>query len=225
MVNDLGKDKKSGFFITVEGSEGSGKTTSLNFIRGWLQKKQIDFIVTREPGGTPLAENIREMLLHSHDEMIPSSTELLLIFAARAQHLHHVILPALKQGKVVVCDRFTDTTWAYQGGGRQMKKEWIAQLESMVQGELRPDMTLFLDVPVALGLRRAGERGKPDRFEKEREVFFERVRSVYLERAGEYPSQYRIIDASENIEKVNHALGQVLAVSLKQMINVQAAAL
>lgn len=201
-----------GCFITVEGSEGSGKTTSLNFISHWLTERNVDFILTREPGGTPLAEQIRQILLHPQGgEVIDDAAELLMVFAARAQHLRHVIKPALAAGRIVVCDRFTDTTWAYQGGGRQMNVEWIAQLEAMVQGELRPDMTLFLDVPVDIGLQRASQRSEPDRFEREAIDFFERIRSAYQQRAKQFDEQYVVIDSSQVIENVNQALDRALS--------------
>ena len=217
MTDQGNNNGNQGFFITVEGSEGSGKTTSLNFISDWLTDNGIDFIQTREPGGTPLAEQIRNMLLYPEfDEVIDDATELLMVFAARAQHLRHVIKPALLAGKVVVCDRFTDTTWAYQGGGRQMKSEWIAQLETMVQGDIRPDMTLFLDVPVDIGLKRAGQRSAPDRFEKEHIQFFERIRAAYQKRAELLDKQYVVIDSSQTVDRVNEALDTALCERLKR---------
>jgi len=200
-----------GYFITVEGSEGSGKTTSLSFIKSWLADHHIDFIATREPGGTIFSEQLRQMLLHpTHGESIDDTAELLLMFAARSQHIQQVILPALRNGKVVVCDRFTDTTWAYQGGGRGMNKAWISQLETMVQGDLLPNMTLLFDVPVLVGLNRAELRSNPDRFEKEKIDFFERVREVYLERAKAFRSQYKVVDATQSVEKVNDCLSRIL---------------
>ncbi|MBS4050539.1 MAG: dTMP kinase, partial [Methylomonas sp.] len=160
-----------GRFITLEGGEGVGKSTNLQFIRHLLAQKQIDVVLTREPGGTELAEKIRQLLLEKHSESITPQAELLLVFAARAQHVQHVILPALAQGKWVLSDRFTDATYAYQGGGRNMDNRIIAWLESTVQGELRPDLTLLLDAPVETGLLRAQHRGKLDRFESERRDF------------------------------------------------------
>ncbi|MGD8742298.1 MAG: dTMP kinase [Granulosicoccaceae bacterium] len=202
---------KRGCFITVEGSEGVGKTTNMEFTRDFLHAAGIEVIITREPGGTILGEEIRELLLgHKHDGMA-DDTELLLMFAARAEHLARVIRPALARGAWVLCDRFTDATYAYQGGGRGIALERIAALEDWVQGELRPDLTLLLDVPVEIGLTRAGNRSEPDRFEKEQHDFFERVRSMYLQRAGENPERYRVIDASQPLEAVQAQLRQALA--------------
>ena len=161
-----------GRFITLEGSEGSGKSTNLNYIHQRLQQAGLEVILTREPGGTPLAEKIRELLLDKQNTAMVSDTELLLMFAARAQHLNELIIPALEQGKWVLCDRFTDATYAYQGAGRGIAHDRIAQLETWVQGELRPDLTFFLDLPVAQGLARAGERAELDRFEREEIDFF-----------------------------------------------------
>ncbi|MGD9000329.1 MAG: dTMP kinase [Granulosicoccaceae bacterium] len=202
---------KRGCFITVEGSEGVGKTTNMEFTRDFLQAAGIEVVTTREPGGTILGEEIRELLLgHKHDGMA-DDTELLLMFAARAEHLARVIRPALERGAWVLCDRFTDATYAYQGGGRGIALDRIAALEDWVQGELRPDLTLLLDVPVEIGLTRAGNRSEPDRFEKEQHDFFERVRSMYLQRARENPERYRVIDASQPLEAVQAQLQQALA--------------
>ena len=165
-----------GFFMTVEGGEGAGKTTNIACIKEWLTTHNVEFVHTREPGGTPLAENIRELLLAKSDEVIAEKAELLLVFAARAQHLDQVIIPALQAGKVVLCDRFTDATYAYQGAGRGLSKGDIATLEGLVQGALRPDLTLLLDLPVAAGMARVNQRGDLDRFEQEAMTFFERVR-------------------------------------------------
>ena len=191
---------KQGRFITLEGTEGVGKSTNRQQVVECLQQAGLEVVVTREPGGTPLAEQIRELLLGVRDEPVSNMTELLLMFAARAQHLEQVILPALSQGSWVVCDRFTDATYAYQGGGRGFDVNVIAQLESMVQGDLRPDLTLYLDVPVAVAARRIAER-ELDRFEQEALTFFERVRAAYLEMAQQQP-RYRIIDASQSLEQV-----------------------
>lgn len=200
-----------GCFITVEGTEGVGKTTNMDFTRDFLHQSGIEVVTTREPGGTHLGEAIRELLLgHKHDGMA-DDTELLLMFAARAEHIAQVIRPALERGAWVLCDRFTDATYAYQGGGRGIALERIAALENWVQGELRPDMTLLLDVPVEIGLTRAGKRSEPDRFEKEKHDFFERVRGMYLQRAGEAPDRYRVIDAAQPLEAVQAQLQQVLA--------------
>ena len=156
-----------GKFITLEGGEGAGKSTNISFIQDYLQQRDIEVVLTREPGGTALSEQIREILLDHKQDNMNSDTELLLMFAARAQHLAEVIRPALQAGRWVICDRFTDATYAYQGGGRGIATARIAQLEQWVQGELRPDMTLIFDLPVQTGLERAGNRSSPDRFEQE----------------------------------------------------------
>lgn len=199
-----------GKFITLEGSEGAGKTTAIDAIRNWSQSKGIEILVTREPGGTPTAEKIRELLLDKNNVDILPDTELLLMFAARAQHLNELILPAIANGRWVVCDRFTDATYAYQGGGRNINMQRIAQLENWVQGELRPDLTLLLDLPVEVGLARAGNRSEPDRFEVEKTSFFERVRQVYLDRAKQFPQQFRLIDASKTVEQVQEQIHRAL---------------
>ncbi|MFA5529413.1 MAG: dTMP kinase [Thiohalomonadaceae bacterium] len=199
-----------GRFITLEGLEGSGKSTNLAHLRARLETAGKPVLVTREPGGTPIGEQIRELLLdHRNDGMHPD-TELLLMFAARAQHLQQVILPALAAGTWVISDRFTDASYAYQGGGRGMPEARIAALEDFVQGGLQPDFTLILDLPVATGLARAGERSAPDRFEREQTEFFERVREVYLARAQRWPGRYRVIDASGSLPEVMAQLDRVI---------------
>jgi len=195
-----------GKFITIEGTEGVGKTTNISFIQNWLAGKEITFEVTREPGGTPLAEEIRQTLLSPRDEPVCDKTELLLMFAARAQHLNQVIEPNLCTGNWVLCDRFTDATYAYQGAGREMDNQLISQLEAIVQGELKPDLTLILDIPVELGLKRAGERGELDRFEQEQTAFFNRVRDCYLQIANLYPQRCVIIDASLSLSRVQEQI-------------------
>ncbi|MCW8918878.1 MAG: dTMP kinase [Gammaproteobacteria bacterium] len=199
-----------GRFITLEGSEGSGKSTNLNYIHQRLQQAGIEVVLTREPGGTPLGEAIRTLLLDHRQQAMASDTELLLMFAARAQHLNELILPALAAGKWVLCDRFTDATYAYQGAGRGIDKERIAQLEQWVQGALRPDLTLFLDLPVAQGLARAGERAELDRFEREELAFFERVRQGYLSQATAQPQRYRVVDAAPSLPQVQAQLDRIL---------------
>jgi dTMP kinase len=199
-----------GRFITLEGSEGSGKSTNLAYIHRQLRQSGIDVVLTREPGGTPLAERIRELLLDHKQAAMCSDTELLLMFAARAQHLHELILPSLDAGKWVLCDRFTDATYAYQGAGRGISEERIGVLEQWVQGELRPDLTFFLDLPVAQGLARAGERSAPDRFEREQIDFFERVRQGYLDQAEREPERYQVVDASVPLEQVQAQLAHYL---------------
>ncbi|TNF07303.1 MAG: dTMP kinase [Gammaproteobacteria bacterium] len=197
-------------FITVEGGEGVGKTTNITFIRQWLEQRGLDYVATREPGGTPLAEEIRGLLVNPREETVDENTELLLMFAARAQHLSQVIRPALSQGQWVLCDRFTDATYAYQGGGRGVAVEKIAELENLVQGELRPNLTLLLDIDVEQGMARASERGAPDRFEREKLAFFNAVRDCYLSRAAAEPHRYRIIDASQPLPQVQSAISAAL---------------
>lgn len=199
-----------GFFITVEGGEGAGKSTMLAFMRDWLAKAGHDVVVTREPGGTPLGERVRDILLHARELHMTAETEALLMFAARAEHLERVIRPALDAGKTVLCDRFTDATYAYQGGGRGLSAARIAQLEAWVQGALRPNLTLLLDVPVDVGLQRANQRSEPDRFEREQKEFFERVRATYLDRARHEPQRMRVIDASRTPEEVRQQIAAVL---------------
>lgn len=192
----------SGCLITVEGIEGVGKTTNINWICECLARQGIPYSQSREPGGTALAEDIRELLLSPRDEAMSDMTELLLVFAARAQHLHQLIRPALARGEWVVCDRFTDATYAYQGGGRGLDMSVIAMLETLVQQELRPDLTLILDIEPAQGLARAHQRGAPDRFEQEAISFFTRVRQTYLARAQAAPDRYLIVDAGQPLSDV-----------------------
>lgn len=197
---------KQGRFITLEGGEGVGKSTNLQFIRQCLAERDIPLLVTREPGGTPIAEKIRGILLERSDEALSEQAELLLVFAARAQHIRHVIEPALLRGEWVVCDRFTDATYAYQGAGRNMDLTTIAWLEQTVQGGLRPDLTFVLDAPVATGLQRAKRRGELDRFETEQLDFFERIRQCYLHRAASDPARYKVIDAALPLPQVQARL-------------------
>lgn len=200
----------SGLFITLEGPEGAGKSTNRDFIADRLRSAGLDVQLTREPGGTPLAERIRELLLAPSDEPMAVDTELLLMFAARAQHIEQVIRPALARGAIVLCDRFTDATYAYQGGGRGVPLARIAELETFVQGTLRPHLTLIFDLPVETGLARAAARGRLDRFEQEPGGFFEAVRGAYLARAEAAPGRYRIIDASQPLAQVQAYLEQSL---------------
>jgi dTMP kinase len=199
-----------GKFITLEGIEGVGKTTNRTYIRNLLEQTGKPCVETREPGGTPLGEALREMLLEHKHEGMSSDAELLMMFAARAEHLHKVILPALAAGKNVLCDRFTEATYAYQGGGRGINDKKIAELENWVQGELRPDLTIILDAPVATGRERAGQRSAPDRIEKEQNDFFERVRATYLELARHYPQRIAVVDASVEIAKVQDQIYHVM---------------
>lgn len=204
------KSDYSGKFVTLEGIEGVGKTSNLACIRGLLQQNGHECVETREPGGTPLGESLRAILLeHQHDGMTPDA-ELLLMFAARAEHLARVILPALSAGKYVLCDRFTEATYAYQGGGRGLDHSKIAELENWVQGELRPDLTIILDAPVHIGRARAGRRSDPDRIEKEHDDFFTRVRDTYLRQAEHYPQRIAVVDANMALEKVQDQIKRVL---------------
>lgn len=200
----------NGLFITLEGPEGAGKSTNRDFIASRLRERGVEVLLTREPGGTPLAERIRELLLAPSDESMAVDTELLLMFAARAQHLDRVIRPALEAGQVVLCDRFTDATYAYQGGGRGVSMARIAELERFVQGSLRPDLTLVFDLPVEVGLQRAAARGRLDRFEQEDRSFFDAVRQTYLERAAQAPERYRVIDAAKPLADVQCYLDALL---------------
>jgi dTMP kinase len=200
-----------GRFITLEGGEGVGKSTNLQFIKQLLEERGIPFVLTREPGGTGIAEKIRGILLERQAESLTEQAELLLVFAARAQHIQQVILPALQQGQWVVCDRFTDATYAYQGGGRNMNLQTIAWLENTVQGQLRPDLTFVFDAPIEIGMQRAKHRGELDRFETEQLAFFERVRQAYLQRAATDLQRYKIIDASLPLHEVQQQLRSELA--------------
>ncbi|MFV9657230.1 dTMP kinase [Pseudomonas sp. NY15366] len=200
----------TGLFITLEGPEGAGKSTNREYLAERLREQGVDVLLTREPGGTPLAERIRELLLDPSDEPMAADTELLLVFAARAQHLQQVIRPALAKGSVVLCDRFTDATYAYQGGGRGLSIERIAQLEQFVQAELRPDLTLIFDLPVEIGLARAAARGRLDRFEQEGRGFFEAVRQAYLQRAEQAPQRYRVLDAGQTLAQVQADIDALL---------------
>jgi len=200
----------SSLFITLEGVEGAGKSTQMARIRGWLEARGRQVIETREPGGTRISELIRDVVLHGqHPEMSPH-TELLLIFAARAQHLDELIRPALARGESVLCDRFTDASYAYQGGGRGLPAAEIEALESLVQGELRPDLTLLLDLPAKRGLERTSGRGSEDRFETESLQFLERAREAYLERVRAHPGRYAVIDASRAADQVWEQIRAVL---------------
>lgn len=200
----------TGKFITVEGGEGAGKSSNLTFMQSLLEASGIDVLFTREPGGTQLGEELRELLLgHKHTGM-SDDTELLLMFAARAEHLQQKIIPALEKGTWVLCDRFTDATYAYQGGGRGISHQRISQLENWVQGDLRPDLTLLLDLPVETGLQRAKNRSEPDRFESEQVIFFEKVRKAYLDIAKSSTERVKVIDASLPLVEVQKQIELVL---------------
>lgn len=198
-----------GLFITVEGGEGVGKSTALTYLQHYLGAAGIPIQVTREPGGTPLGEEIRQVLLSVRDSPVDPLAELLLMFAARSQHLKEKICPALEQGTWVLCDRFTDASYAYQAGGRQLPMQWVQQLEQLVQGDLHPDCTLLLDAPVETGIERARGRGTLDRFEREQQAFFQRVRDTYLRLAREGSGRYRLVDASQPLESVNAQLEEI----------------
>lgn len=197
-----------GRFITLEGSEGAGKSTNLEIVVATLVKAGIDVVTTREPGGTPVAETIRELLLSHHDERLDDLSELLLMFAARAQHVSQRIRPLLSAGTWVVCDRFTDATYAYQGGGRGLDLERIRLLEQWVHGDLQPDLTLYLDVPADVAFQRLNDRAL-DRIEQEEAEFFARVRDAYLQRAAVEP-RIEIIDASVSLQAVGAAVEQTI---------------
>lgn len=199
-----------GLFITVEGGEGAGKSTAMGFLEASLRAAGVDLLRTREPGGTVLGERLRDILLQPSDSEITPMAELLMIFAARAQHVEQCIRPALDRGQWVLCDRFTDASFAYQGAGRELGEDAVAQLETLVQDELRPDLTLLLDAPVEVGLERARGRGALDRFEREDMAFFERVRQAYLSRAARGSGRYQIIDAGQDLPEVQAEMERVL---------------
>jgi dTMP kinase len=201
-------DQRRGRFVTLEGGEGVGKSTNLAFVEARLRAAGVEVVTTREPGGTPLAEEIRDLLLALRDEPMAPLTELLLVFAARAQHLDQVIRPALARGAWVLCDRFTDATYAYQGGGRGLDLQTITVLESLVQDELQPDLTLYLDLSLEAAEARMADRER-DRFEREARPFFERVRERYLARAAGAP-RFRIIDAGDPLPVVQGRIAEAL---------------
>lgn len=209
-----------GLFITLEGGEGAGKTTSRAYISEFLRQQGIEVLETREPGGTEVSEAIRHVLLDSSLPSMHPDTELLLMFAARHEHLQTKIIPALQAGTWVICDRFTDATYAYQGYGRGLDQQRIAALETWVQGSLRPDYTLLFDIDVPTGMQRVRARSQQlavsaDRFEQEKVDFFERIRAGYLERAQQYPQRYKLINASASLEQVQQQLAEIL----KSIIN------
>lgn len=211
----------AGRFITLEGIEGAGKSTVARFVREWLTSRGITVCATREPGGTPLAERVRELVLNRQDEPITPVTETLLMFAARGLHLENLIRPTLARGDWVVCDRFTDATRAYQGGGRGVSGEWIEQLAEAVQRGLKPHCTLLLDLPVDVGLQRVRQRSgtsaPTDRFEEEPARFFERVRATYLDLARAEPERIRIIDASRELTEVQNQVVSALESAVKNV--------
>ena len=199
-----------GKFITIDGVEGAGKSTQIDFIRDYLSNKGINVILTREPGGTELGEKIRELLLNPETKSMHSETELLLMFAARNEHIHSKIMPALVQGDWVLSDRFTDASYAYQGGGRGLDISRITQLEQWVLQDFTPDMTLLLDVPVELGMSRIESRGKKDRIELEAMDFFNRVRETYIDRSQQFPDRIKLIDSSKTVEYTTQQIKAIL---------------
>ncbi|MDA3920833.1 MAG: dTMP kinase [Salinisphaera sp.] len=200
----------SGRLITLEGGEGAGKSTQIASLADWLRGLGRDVCVTREPGGTALGEAVRGVLMREYDDPMPPMTELLLVFAARAAHLAQVIQPALARGAWVLCDRFTDASYAYQGEARGLGSAPVAALERLVQGELRPDRVLLLELPVEMGLARAGARGSDNRFDRETLAFHQAVRRGYSARASADPERYRVIDASASTDSVQQAIRQAL---------------
>lgn len=200
----------SGMFITLEGSEGAGKSTSLGFLQELLGQAGLATVTTREPGGTDIGERIRTILLQTQDQGMCTDAELLLMFAARAEHIAKLIRPALAAGKWVLCDRFTDASYAYQGGGRGIPDARIAVLETWVQGNLRPDLTLLFDIPTEQGLSRAAKRSAPDRFEREDPAFFERVRQHYLARAALSPGRTHIVNAALSLPEVQAQIRRIV---------------
>jgi len=198
-----------GKFITIDGVEGAGKSTQINFICNYLKDKGINVVLTREPGGTDIGEKIRELLLNTDSKMHPD-TELLLMFAARNEHIYSKILPTLKAGNWVLSDRFTDASYAYQGGGRGLDIVRIAQLESWVLQDFNPDITLLLDVPVEIGMQRVKSRGVKDRIEQENLDFFNRVRIAYINRSRQYPERIKLIDASQSVENTSTQIQAIL---------------
>lgn len=205
-------------FITLEGGEGVGKTSNIEFVASELERRGFDVEVTREPGGTPVGEALRDVLLNAgENELVNAKTELLLMFAARSQHLAGRIRPAIAAGKWVVCDRFTDASFAYQGGGRGLPDTFIQMLADQIHADFWPGLTLFLDAPIAVGRARAHNRGAPDRIEGENAEFFERVRNAYLRRAEQEPKRIRRIDANQPLEAVQTAIGEVLTSYVDRM--------
>lgn len=201
---------KQGYFISLEGGEGAGKSTQNKRIVSWLREQGGAVVEAREPGGTAVSEQIRRVLLDTRNAGLNATAELLLMFAARSQLVQEVILPALADGKIVVCDRFADASYAYQGGGRQLGVETVAVIEKIVLKGLQPDLTLLFDVPVELGMQRVAGRGAADRFEIESIRFFERVRNAYLQRANADPQRFRVIDASQDEDQVWQKVKSIL---------------
>jgi dTMP kinase len=203
-------NKNSGIFITLEGVEGAGKSTHMEYIASQLKKTGREIVITREPGGTPLGEQVRQILLLQKSMTINGMTELVLMFAARAQHIRDVIAPALHSGKIVLCDRFTDSSYAYQGGGRGIPTDTITQLAGIVHADLKPDITLLFDVPVTTGLERACKDREADRFETETFDFFQAVRKTYLNIADSDPERVKMINTDTDIGSVHSRIREIL---------------
>jgi dTMP kinase len=201
----------TGKFITIEGIEGVGKSSNIAHLTQAIEQRGHTVLTTREPGGTPMAERIRELVAEHGDEAMPDIAELLLVFASRALHVNNVILPALAAGTWVICDRFTDSSRAYQGGGRGLPQENINLLADWVHGDLRPDLTILLDAPVETGMNRAGLRGSPDRFEVEKSAFFARARETYLQLASAEPDRFVVVDATQDFAAVQQAIEEIAA--------------
>ena len=202
---------KKGFFISLEGIEGAGKSTMVSFIEDFLTKDGHDVIKTREPGGTKIGEQIRTILLKNENNNLTADTELLLMFAARAQHMNEIITPALSSGKTILCDRFIDASYAYQGGGRGIDASRINLLEKWIQSNLRPDLTLLFDLDVSVGMTRSQKRSAADRFEQEKSIFFEKVRACYLKRAEDEPDRFRVINSGLPLQKVEDKIAAILS--------------
>lgn len=204
-----------GKLITLEGIEGVGKSSNLRFIATMLENQGIDILVTREPGGTPLAEDLRKILLADYQEKTYPETELLMLYAGRFQHVESLIKPALAQGRWVLCDRFNDATFAYQGAGRQLSLEKIHQLDEWTLGDFAPALTIILDAPVEVALKRIQRDRQLDRFEKEKCEFFERIRQAYLARAKRHPERYQVVDASCDLDVVQYSITEILKKFIK----------
>ena len=210
---------KRGIFITVEGIEGVGKSTNIGFMRALIEARGLQVLTSREPGGTPMAEEIRGLLLEHGDEPMPDIVELLLMFAARALHVNNVIKPALEEGIWVICDRFTDTSRAYQGAGRGFPLSDINRIADWVHGDLQPDLTVLLDAPVEIGMERAGQRSEPDRIESQRVDFFVRARECFLSLAAAEPERFAVVDANRDKEAVRASIDAVINDILNKVLD------
>jgi len=206
----------AGKFITFEGIEGVGKSTNIQHFVDAIERAGHTVLTTREPGGTPMAERIRDLVAEHGDETMPDIAELLLVFAARSLHVSNVIRPALESGTWVICDRFTDSSRAYQGGGRGLPQNDINLLAEWVHGDLQPDLTVLLDAPVETGMSRAGRRSEPDRFELERNEFFQRVRETYLQLVIANPERFVVVDATQSLEEVEASVESIARALLGQ---------